>query len=179
MNADMKSEVKVHSMSRRLARNFDGLFPEKDLLKEPYVIVTLALQTQHRQSAMSAEMLEERQAYFNILVERMAAFKSKVEESGHWCDFIDPSTGAPFVSDSSTTLLECDERYRSLGFQILELGCCRALCNESFGQCLVMTSAFVQAAEDDIKAAQTLLEGEAGIDSAAAKAAAPESESAE
>ncbi|CAJ1366335.1 unnamed protein product [Effrenium voratum] len=144
---------------RRLARDFEGLFPDRQLLKEPHVLVTLALQTKHRQSAMSAEMLSERQVCYEKLVTRMQAFKQHFDSLGRWCDFIDPSTGAPFHSDSSTTLLECDECYRRLGFEILELGCCKALCNKRFGQCLVMTTAFVQG--EDVEAALPLLDPEA------------------
>mmetsp|Transcript_48864 Transcript_48864/g.146050 ORF Transcript_48864/g.146050 Transcript_48864/m.146050 type:complete len:173 (-) Transcript_48864:35-553(-) len=152
-------EIRVNTVNRRLARNFDGLFPGRDLLKEPHVIITLALQTQHRQTAMSTEMMEERQQCFQTLVERMKALKLRFDAAGRWCDFIDPSTGAPFHSDSATTLMECDERYRSLGFEILELGCCRAVCNEKFGQCMVMTSAFVRASEDEVSGNLSALEG--------------------
>mmetsp|Transcript_40492 Transcript_40492/g.126023 ORF Transcript_40492/g.126023 Transcript_40492/m.126023 type:complete len:176 (-) Transcript_40492:24-551(-) len=165
-------EVRVHAVTRRLARNLDGLFPGHDLLKEPHVVVTLALQTQHRQTAMSTEMMEERQRYFKSLVERMQAFKEHFDADGRWCDFIDPSSGAPFHTDSSTTLLECDEVYRGLGFEILELGCCRAVCNEKFGQCLVMTSAFVRATEDEVSGHVSLLEGDSALPAGAPEVAA-------
>merc|ERR1719362_1891812 len=75
-----------------------------------------------------------------------------------WCDFIDPFAGVPFRTDSSTTLAECDERYRSLGFEILELGCCKALCDDKFGQCLVMTSAFVRASAKEVADTLSILE---------------------
>lgn len=155
-------EVRAKPINRRLARNFEGLFPSRDLLKEPHVIVTLALQTHHRQSAMSTEMIDERQGAFQKLMGRMQDFKVHFDDAGRWCDFIDPATGAPFFTDSSTTLSECDERYRALGFEILELGCCRCLCCERFGQCLVMTSSFVQASEEEVASALAILEGPGG-----------------
>jgi len=151
-------DVQVHAVTRRLARNFDGLFPDHDLQKEPHVIVTLALQTKHRQSAMSNEMLTERQERHGELVARMQAFKAHFDSEARWCDYIDPSSGEPVHASTSTNLIECDERYRSLGFEILELGCCRALCNKRFGQCLVMTSAFVQGLPEDVDPAIALLE---------------------
>merc|ERR1712113_842233 len=95
---------------------------------------------------------------FQVLVQRMTAFKAHFDAAERWCDFIDPATGAPFHTDSATTLIECDEVYRKLGFEILELGCCRALCNEKFGQCLVMTSAVVACPEEDVRGALPLLE---------------------
>jgi len=155
-------EVRTTEVTRRLARNFEGLFPGRNLVTTPpHVVVTLVLKTVHRQTAMSTPMLEERQECHKRLVARMQAFQQHLDDldtTGHWCDFIDPATGAPFVTDSSTTLLECDERYRSLGFEILELGCCRAVCCEKFGQCMVMTSAFVQAPREALDAAIARLE---------------------
>eukprot|EP00913_Durusdinium_trenchii_P023087 g21676.t1 len=47
----------------------------------------------------------------------------------------------------------------------MELGCCKALCNNSFGQCLVMTSAFVQG--EDVASALPLLERREGEESSA------------
>eukprot|EP00444_Apocalathium_aciculiferum_P036356 CAMPEP_0183485198 /NCGR_PEP_ID=MMETSP0370-20130417/179306_1 /TAXON_ID=268820 /ORGANISM="Peridinium aciculiferum, Strain PAER-2" /LENGTH=384 /DNA_ID=CAMNT_0025678495 /DNA_START=58 /DNA_END=1212 /DNA_ORIENTATION=+ len=166
-------EVQTHAVPKRLARQFEGLFPGRNLGDDAHMIVTIALQTKHRQSAMSPEMLEERAQLFGELVGRMQRFQSHFESAGHWCDFVDPATGAPFYTDSATTLVECDERYRKLGFEILELGCCRSLCNKTFGQCLVMTSAFIQAPEAEINAALYLLEGD-GVASADGGAAADE-----
>lgn len=151
-------EVRVHPITRRLARGFEGLFPEHDLLQEPHQIVTMALQTQSRQTARSQEMMAEREECFRILVEHMTRFKEALDTTGHWCDFIDPSTGAPRYAHSSTTLRECDEQYERLGFKILELGCCRGICNDKFGQCLVITSAFVQAPEDVVAKNLPILE---------------------
>merc|ERR1712136_4520 len=151
-------ELRVHAVTRRVARNLTDLFPGKSLLEPPHVVVTLALQTTHRQTAMTEEMLEERERCFKSLVTRMTAFHEHLSSAGFWCDFIDPATGAPFHSDSAATLLECDELYRNFGFEILELGCCRALANRSFGQCLVATAAFTSASEEFVTAAFPLLE---------------------
>ncbi|CAE7509789.1 Mmadhc [Symbiodinium pilosum] len=116
------------------------------------------LETKHRQSAMSNEMLAERQTCYGRLVARMQAFKAYFDAKQLWADFIDPSSGEPFHTSTSTSLFDCDERYRSLGFEILELGCCRSLCNKRFGQCLVMTSAFVQGTAEDVQPALGILE---------------------
>jgi len=151
-------DVHVHLVNRRLARNLDGLLPGVDLLGSAHVIITLALQTRHRQTAMSSSMLEERKERQAELVERMKCFVAHFDARDVWCDFIDPFTGAPFKTDSPTVLADCDERYRSLGFTILELGCCKALCNDKFGQCLVMTSAFVRASEEEVAKGLPILE---------------------
>eukprot|EP00929_Paragymnodinium_shiwhaense_P004199 TRINITY_DN104955_c0_g1_i1.p1 TRINITY_DN104955_c0_g1~~TRINITY_DN104955_c0_g1_i1.p1 ORF type:complete len:210 (-),score=54.42 TRINITY_DN104955_c0_g1_i1:2-562(-) len=151
-------EVRAHAVTRRLRRGMDGLFPGRDLLNPPHTIITVALQTEHRQTAMSTEMLAERQEKFQQLVEKMTKLKQHMDEKDVWCDFIDPSSGAPFYEDSPVTLLECDEQYRQLGFEILELGCCRAVANEQFGQCLVMSAAFIESPPEDLADAVKLLE---------------------
>merc|ERR1712232_1207994 len=146
-------EIRAHKITKRLARNLKGLFPGRDLMSPVHSIATLALKTEHRQSAMTEQMLAERASKQGVLVERMKSFRSHFDALGCWCDFIDPATGAPFNTDSATTLIECDEVYRQLGFEILELGCCRSLSCETFGQCVVMTSAFIQAPCEKLEAA--------------------------
>lgn len=153
-------EVKTHEVTRRLGRNFEGLFPGRALAKTPHTAVTLALQTHHRMSAMSSEMMSERTSCYNMLIARMQLFRDRVNALGYWCDFIDPSSGAPFHSDSATTFAETDDRIRSLGFQVLELGCCRAVCCQRFGQCMVMTTAFVEAPVESLTDALKLLEAD-------------------
>merc|ERR1712227_826280 len=132
----MGCEVRTHEVTRRLGRHFNGpdtmLFPERDFNKTPHTIVTLAIRTQHRMTAMSPEMYSERADLHKQLVERMQAFREKLVADGRWCDFIDPASGAPFHSDSPSTFAEADERHRFLGFEMLELGCCRAVSCERF-----------------------------------------------
>merc|ERR1719245_561447 len=57
---------------------------------------------------MSPEMMDERQILYERLVTRMGRLKVHFDDAGRWCDFIDPSTGKPFHTDSNTTLFECD-----------------------------------------------------------------------
>eukprot|EP00927_Polykrikos_kofoidii_P068813 TRINITY_DN64157_c0_g1_i1.p1 TRINITY_DN64157_c0_g1~~TRINITY_DN64157_c0_g1_i1.p1 ORF type:complete len:211 (+),score=31.90 TRINITY_DN64157_c0_g1_i1:68-634(+) len=163
----VESEVRSKVITKSLAREFDGLFPGRDLVSKPHTIVTLSLRTSNPQTAVSSEMLEERTEKFGILVKRMEAFQEAIHVGGRWCDFIDPSTGAPSKTDSSTTLIECDEVYRRLGFEVLELGCCRAVTSVRFGQYLVLTSAFVEGTAEEVHAAMSLLEGAPSEDVAA------------
>jgi len=153
-------EARTFEVDRRIGRRFEGLFPGRDLKKSPpaHTIVTLAIKTRNRMSAMSTEMLSERAECFELLIGRMQAFRDKLAVAGYWCDFIDPSSGAPFHSDSATTFAETDDRVRTFGFEILELGCCRVTCHKTFGQCMVMTTAFVEATTENIADALKLLE---------------------
>lgn len=151
-------EITTHEVTRRLGRQFEGLFPGRNLGKSPYTIVVLCIKTRNRMSAMSSDMLSERTEYFQLLIDRMQVFRDALQAAGYWCDFIDPSSGAPFHTDSATTFAESDDRVRSLGFEILELGCCRVACSKKYGQCMVMTTAFVDTTADNITEALKLLE---------------------
>jgi len=151
-------EIRTYEVTRRLGRQFDGLFPGRNLGKSPHTIVVLCIKTRNRMSAMSSDMLEERTEHYELLIGRMQVFRDSLIAAGYWCDFMDPSSGAPFHSDSATTFAESDDRVRSVGFEILELGCCRVACSKKYGQCMVMTTAFVDTTAENITEALKLLE---------------------
>uniref|UniRef100_A0A0M3HH06 DIOX_N domain-containing protein n=1 Tax=Ascaris lumbricoides TaxID=6252 RepID=A0A0M3HH06_ASCLU len=60
-------------------------------------------------------------------VESAKAACDVLSSFGYWADFIDPSTGKPYLSKTETnaTLNVTDEEYRSLGFEVTDMVCCK------------------------------------------------------
>uniref|UniRef100_A0A0G4HKR8 Uncharacterized protein n=1 Tax=Chromera velia CCMP2878 TaxID=1169474 RepID=A0A0G4HKR8_9ALVE len=151
----MDEEVKLHVLTGRSLRDLEDLFPVESFKKIPVKVITLALRTKNPMTAMTTQTLEERDACFKTIVERFPSLREWIlaDETTAFCDFIDPSTGAPFHTDSATTFMETDDRVRKFGLRIEELGCCRAVSHPLFRANCVVGFLFAGASEERLQEA--------------------------
>jgi len=122
-----------------LLKDFQEMFPGRDLSSSRLTVVVLSQRTFNDMSVWSQEVDMEREELLLYFVMAAEEICKRLNEMGYWADFIDPSSGRAYLGEySHATMFETDERYRHLGFTIEDLGCCRVLRHHRWG-----TRAFV------------------------------------
>ncbi|PVD30905.1 hypothetical protein C0Q70_10180 [Pomacea canaliculata] len=96
-------ECVAYDCPQILRKDFSDLFPDRDISLGPFTALTLSQRTKNDMSAWSYDVEMEREELLET--------------------FNGPHTNASFC--------ETDERYRRLGFQIEDLGCCKLFATHS------------------------------------------------
>ena len=105
---------------------------KKELQNELKLIICWQ-KTKNDMSSYSDQVQEERDKYTQIFVDWAKGICEKIKTQNHWMDFIDPSSGKPFLGGHvNSTWDDTDDSIQLLGYEILELGCCRIATHEKF-----------------------------------------------
>ncbi|XP_026152242.1 metabolism of cobalamin associated Db [Mastacembelus armatus] len=130
-------ECAIQSCPEVLQKDFQSMFPEAPLSGMMVVIVTQ--RTHNDMTSWCGEVEQEREQLLDKFVVGAKEICYALQREGYWADFIDPSSGLAFFGPyTSNTMFETDDRYRRLGFQIEDLGCCKVIRHALWG-----THAFV------------------------------------
>ncbi|XP_072253908.1 metabolism of cobalamin associated Db isoform X2 [Leuresthes tenuis] len=130
-------ECAVQSCPELLKKDLQSMFPEAP--PSGMMVVTVTQRTQNDMTSWRAEVEQEREHMLDKFVHGAEEICIALQKEGFWADFIDPSSGLAFFGAyTNNTLFETDDRYRHLGFQIEDLGCCRVIRHSLWG-----THAFV------------------------------------
>lgn len=142
-----KVECAIQSCPELLKRDFASMFPEAP--SSGMMVLTVTHRTKNDMTAWSEEVDQERE---ELLAEFITGAKDiclALHTEGFWADFIDPSSGLAFFgSYTNNTLFETDERYRHLGFQIEDLGCCKVIRHSMWGTHVFVGTIFTNAPPD-------------------------------
>jgi len=117
-----------------LRKDFNALFPEMDFSQSSFTVVTLCQKTLNDMTGWSEGVESEREELLESFFDAAQSMTESLKKAGFWADFIDPSSGKPFMSAyTNATLFETDERFRHLGFEIEDLGCCKVIRHHEWG----------------------------------------------
>ena len=148
-------DMEVHSVPQLLKKDLAAMFPHEPSTAS---VITLSFYTQHDMSVWSQEMEEERERLTHSSILHCKEICGRLKEEDYWADFIDPCSGTPhFSPHTNNTLFETDERYRSLGFRIDDLGCCKVIEHKKFGR-YVFVATIVTNANPNSDVLEDLLE---------------------
>lgn len=138
----MPDEPSVHDLlecvaqdcPQLLKKDFQELFPDHNLSSWPLTVLTLSQRTQNDMSGWTPQVEAEREELLEHFITGASEICDALREAGYWADFIDPSSGRPYLGEyTNATLFETDERYRHFGFEIDDLGCCKVISHHLWG----------------------------------------------
>ncbi|KAM6955980.1 metabolism of cobalamin associated Db isoform 1-T1 [Lycodopsis pacificus] len=137
-------ECAIQSCPDLLKTDFQSMFPEAP--STGMMVVTVTQKTQNDMTSWSTEVEQERDQMLDKFVDGAKEICCALQREGFWADFIDPSSGLAFFgSYTNNTLFETDDRYRHLGFQIEDLGCCRVIRHSLWGSHVFVGTIFTSA----------------------------------
>jgi len=120
-------EIAAVDCPRLLRKDLKELFPGQKM-GERVSVLNVSQKTENDMSMWDSAMEAEREQLIMKFVDAACALCAWLKQQGYWADFIDPSSGRPFLGAfTNSTLFETDERYRELGFKIEDLGCCKVI----------------------------------------------------
>lgn len=151
-NAESKTDVKrnveckLQECPDFLHAEFMQLFPGVSVESGQLRVIILSEKTENDMTGWSPEVEEEREELLAHFVGSAKEICSRLTAAGYWADFIDPSSGRAFYGCySHNTLFETDDKFRYLGFEILDLGCCKCITHPLWGSYTFVGTVFSNA----------------------------------
>lgn len=128
------AEIRAFDCSLALRSDLKNLFSNYNTLTQPLTAITMVFHTKSDMSTWSTEVEHERNELMKTFHQLACEVSNYLRSKDYWVDFIDPSNGKPYYASTTTDiLLETDERFRHLGIEIVDLGCCRAIEHFQYG----------------------------------------------
>jgi hypothetical protein len=149
LRSDCNIELKAVECPRLLKKELKYLFVDMDLNDKNITVLNLTQKTDSDMCAWSPDMEVERMKLTASFIDSATAICKALKEFDYWADFIDPSSGRPYLGKfTNACLFETDDRYRQLGFQIEDLGCCKVVKHMTWGTHAFVGTIFTDAPLD-------------------------------
>ena len=150
-NAKPSTEVDVcvNECPKQAKDEVQSLFANKNL-PWPMTAVTISLHTKNDMVAWSQAVADERDLLTAQFIASAIELCSALHTEGYFADFIDPSSGRPFLSKeyTSSTLFETNPIQRHFGVKIKDLGCCKVVEHAVWGTKVFVGTLFTNAPKD-------------------------------
>ncbi|GFT20189.1 methylmalonic aciduria and homocystinuria type D homolog, mitochondrial [Nephila pilipes] len=152
LSLSSKLECSAFSCPELLKKDFEDLFPTRNLNNDDLTVITLCLKTENDMSSWSETGEIEREKHAQNFVTTAEAMCAHLKQSSYWADFIHPNSGKPHSSPlSNSTMFETDLRYRNFGFSIEDLGCCRIISHYLWGTNIFVGAIFTNASVETLE----------------------------
>lgn len=146
---DWPVELTVQDCPRLLRRDMKHLFPGMNFDNANICVMNITQKTEHDMKAWSEEMEQERDMLTASFISSATAIATTLRRCGYWADFIDPSSGRPYLGKfTNFALFETDDAYKQMGFRIEDLGCCKVLQHIAWGTNAFVGTLFTDAPPD-------------------------------
>ncbi|XP_036370638.1 methylmalonic aciduria and homocystinuria type D homolog, mitochondrial isoform X1 [Octopus sinensis] len=127
-------ECIVQSCPETLKKSFSTLFHDRDIMKDKFTVITISQKTENDMATFNINVKKERESLHQSFMEGAKIISDSLKELGFWADYLDTSTGKLFESPHPhEVMLETDERYRYLGFDIEDIICCHVISHHKWG----------------------------------------------
>ncbi|KAK3588042.1 hypothetical protein CHS0354_012088 [Potamilus streckersoni] len=142
-------ECTAEECPQLLRKDLSNLFPDRNIMSGDFTVITVSQKTLNDMTSWSEAVALEREELLASFVQGAGEICEALRAAGFWADFIDPSSGKPYLGEcTSDTLFETDERYRKLGFEIEDLGCCKVIRHHLWGTHAYVGCLFTNAPVD-------------------------------
>lgn len=146
---DWPVELVVQECPRLLKKDMKHIFPGMNFDNVNVCVINITQKTVHDMKAWSEDMEQERDALTASFISSATAITTTLRRCGYWADFIDPSSGRPYLGKfTNYTLFETDDAYKEMGFRIEDLGCCKVLQHIAWGSNAFVGTLFTDAPPD-------------------------------
>lgn len=127
-------ELKAHNCPKALLNDFSSYFRMNSIGESPMTVVTISFKSEQDMAMWNSRVDAEREFLTDKFVDTAQEMCLALEQEGFWADFIDPSSGSLHKGPyTHATFYESDERYQTLGFEIIDMGCCKVISHHEWG----------------------------------------------